>query len=97
MPPGGLTSHLLPPKLGQIAENWAQRWIWFSKYVTPMYKPKDFFVDWFFLRKNLSPFFGIHFHLLEIYISKTCVKQGNSEIQKLELRDGFYSPNMQHL
>ena len=78
----------------KLLKNGAQRWICFSKYVIPVYKHKYFIVYWFIVRKHLSPFFVIHFPFLEICISKTCVKQGNFEIQKLGLRDGFGSPNM---
>jgi hypothetical protein len=67
-------------------------------YISPIkivvYKLEEYFVYWFVLRKNLSHFFDIRFHLPGICISKTCVKQGNSEIRKLGLRDGFDSPNI---
>ena len=56
---------------------------------------KRFLYIVFLSAKPLS-FFENHFHFLDIYISKTCVKQGNSEIQKLGLRDGFYSSYMQY-
>jgi hypothetical protein len=55
---------------------------------------EEAFVYWFVLRKNLSQLFEIHFQLPGICISKTCVKQGNSEIRKLGLRDEFESPNI---
>jgi hypothetical protein len=55
---------------------------------------KRLFVDWFVVRKKLSHLFEIHFQLPGICISKTCVKQGNSEIRKLGLRDEFESPNL---
>jgi hypothetical protein len=58
------------------------------------YKLEEAFVYWFVLRKNLSQFFEIHFHFPGIGFSKTCVKQGNSEIRKLGLRDEFDSPNI---
>jgi hypothetical protein len=58
------------------------------------YKMEEAFVDWFVLRKNLSQFFEIRFHFPRIYFSKTCVKQGNSEIRKLGLKDEFDSPNI---
>ena len=53
------------------------------------WKTERNFVDWFVMSKNLSQFFEIRFHLPDICISKTCVKQGNSEIRKLGLEDGF--------
>ena len=48
-------------------------------------------------RKKISWFFENRFHFPEICISKTCVKQGNLEIRKLGLRDGFDSLNLQYL
>ena len=65
--------------------------------MTLVYKLKEVFVHWFVVSKNVSQFFEINFHLPETCISKTCVKQGNSEIQKLGLGDGFDSPNIQYL
>ena len=75
----------------------AQRWICFFKYVTPVYKLKAIFLHWFVVRKSLSQVLEVRFHLPETCISKTCVKQGNSGIQKLGLRYGFDSPTMQYL
>ena len=56
-------------------KNWAkllktrdQRWICFSKLVTLVYKPKEVIVDWFVLRKHLSPFFEIRFNFPDICI-----------------------------
>ena len=68
-----------------------------SQIKTYFGKLREFFVYWFVKRKTLSHFFDICFHFPNIYISKTCVKQGNYEIRKLGLRDGFDSPNMWHL
>jgi hypothetical protein len=59
-----------------------------------VYKMEEYFLYWFVVRKNLSQFFDICFHLSRISISKTCVKQGNSDIRKLGLRDEFDSPNL---
>ena len=81
----------------KLRKTGAQRWIWFSKYVKLVYKLKEVVVYWFFLAKTSLSFFLIRFHFPDICVSKTCVKQGNSEIQKLGLRDGFDSPNMKHL
>ena len=81
----------------RMLKNGAQRWIRFSKYVTPVYKMKEVILYCFVVRNNLSQFLEIHFQFLDICISKTYVKQGNSEIQKLGLRDGFDCPNMWHL
>ena len=78
----------------RLLETGAQRWIRFSKYVTLVCKLKEVIVYCFVVRKNLSHLFKIHFNFPEIFISKTCVKQGNSEIQKLGLRYGFDSPNL---
>jgi hypothetical protein len=72
----------------------AQRFTHISLTKTAVYKLEEAFVDWFVVRKNLSQFFEIRFHLPGICISKTCVKQGNSEIRKLGLRDEFDSPNI---
>jgi hypothetical protein len=72
----------------------AQRLTYISQIKIDVYKLEEAFVYWFVLRKNLSQFFEIHFHFPEICISKTCVKQGNSEIRKLGLRDEFDSPNI---
>ena len=58
---------------------------------------REVFVYWLVMRQKRSLFFDIHFPFPDISISKTCVKQGNSEIRKLGLRDGLDSPNMQHL
>ena len=60
--------------LAKLLKTGAQRWICSFKYVTPVYKLKDFFVHWFVLGKNLSHFLEIHFHLPKTCISKTCVK-----------------------
>jgi hypothetical protein len=72
----------------------AQRLTHISQTKTVVYKMKEVSVYWFVVRKNLSQFFEIRFHFPGICISKTCVKQGNSEIRKLGLRDEFDSPNI---
>ena len=97
MPPRGLIGHFFPKHLAKLLKTGAQIWIWSFKYVTPVYKPKEVFVYWFVLRKTFSQVFEIHFHFPNICISKTCVKQGNSEIRKLGIRGGFDSTNMKHL
>jgi hypothetical protein len=72
----------------------AQILTYISQIKTVVYKMEEAFVYWFVVRKNLSQLFDIRFHFPGICISKTCVKQGNSEIRKLGLRDGFDSPNI---
>ena len=71
-----------------------QRLTHISQTKTVVYKLKEDFVYWFVVRKNLSKFFEIHFHFPRFCISKTCVKQGNYEIQKLGLRDEFNYLNL---
>ena len=71
--------------------------LYISNKKTYFVKMREVFVYRFVMRKNLSHLFDIHFHFPDSCISKTCVKQGNSEIRKLGLRDGFYSPNMKYL
>ena len=83
--------------MAKLLKTGAQRWIWSFKYVTPVYKPKEVFVYWFVVSRILSRFLEIRFHIPKICISKTCVKQGNFEIRKLGLKDGFDSPNMKYL
>ena len=94
--------HMYFKNMCQTGEFWdlkfrAHRWILFSQYVTPVGKLREVIVLWFVVIENLSQVFEIHFHLPDICISKTCVKQENYEIQKLGLKYGFDSPNMWHL
>jgi hypothetical protein len=76
-----------PPKILEIFTHISQIKIYFGKL-------REIFVYRLFLRKNLSQLFEIRFYLLVIFISKTCVKQVNSKIQKLGLRDEFDYPNI---
>ena len=94
--------HLYFKNMCQTGEFWdlkfrAQRWIWFSQYVTHVGKMRDVIILCFVMRKKLSYLFDIHFDFLDICISKKRVKQGNSKIWNLGLRDGFDFPNLWHL
>ena len=60
--------------------------------MVPVGKMREVIVICFTSRKNLSQLFDIHFNFPDICISKKCVKQGNYEIRKLGLGDGFDSP-----
>jgi hypothetical protein len=72
----------------------AQIFTHISLIKTVVYKMEEAIVYWFVVRKIVCRFFDIRFHFPGICISKTCFKQGNSEIRKLGLRDEFDSPNI---
>ena len=67
--------HLYFKNMCQTGKFWdpkirAQRWIWFSQYVTPVGKLREVFVLWCVRNKNLLPFCKMILQSLRIIIWK---------------------------